>query len=191
MDITKVHLKQIIEEELLEMMDESAFGGLGAVAGRMAVDLDRSTPGGISDKMRRTRKRTDNIVKYRTDGRFDHTTGHPTQPEDGKAPFQHGKSEPIGNLPHPDTKARRPLKKGDIRPGPVSSGPRAKVKGAEAAWRKRQRDRLADRGPTGARLRRAQEKALAKESQNDITKADLKRVIREELEAFLDDHYSK
>jgi hypothetical protein len=27
--------------------------------------------------------------------------------------------------------------------------------------------------------------------ENDITKADLKKVIREELEAFLDDHYSK
>lgn len=277
MNVTKEHLKQIIEEELLEMMNESAFGGLGAVAGRMAVDLDRSTPGGISDKMRRTRKRTDNIVKYRTDGRFDHTTGHPTQPEDGKAPFQHGKSTDIDEVAlglniagQANPELRKKVKKAleDEPGGSRSSGmpnplkqlkdyardwtgnvdrgyydrEKAKRAGKNAAAARRDRKAtktrergniahnfgggVAGSGMTGGystpeprqtfgepaattkvprkkkrytRIPADLESAVSGKGksvrvpidENDITKADLKKVIREELEAFLDNHYSK
>jgi len=257
MDITKEHLKQIIEEELLEMMNEDRElfmqrgdspgrdgGGSSAAMKRFYRRWDprsgprpRYAPGRVTPykdwrvpysgperekrnitlaKARRKKDPRNNPIsnlgdvlgraagkltpagraKAERERQMDNRRDNPYRPDqkDGEQPIRHDQSHSLKGLKPFGPGARTPAKEGDVlvaRGAGVGSYETRKVGRAEAAWRKRQRDRLADRGPTGARLRRAQEKALAKESQNDITKADLKRVIREELEAFLDDHYSK
>jgi hypothetical protein len=208
MDITKEHLKYIIEEELLEMINEEEKSDAAKI--RDSINKKyfslKFAPNSVSAKAAK-KARMQYDAKEEAKQAFKKHYGREYDPK-ARLPAIPGLAGGLANhleINPDEAKFNRIYRqklglKRRARAAHTAGGKYLDIGGTQS-MAGALGDYFFGKGQQsieqGKKWRRDQKKSARHQNEsmesdeNDITKADLKRVIREELEAFLDDHYSK
>ena len=203
MDITKEHLKQIIEEELLEMMNEEKKSDADKI--RDSINKKyfslKFAPNSVSAKAAK-KTRMEHEAREEAKKLFKAYYGREYNPNARIQPL------PVGPSFNPDKASFNRIyrqKLGLKRRGRAShtaGGKHLDIGGTQSIadalgdyfFGKRQGGQqsmdAARRWYNKQKKSRRHQNESMESNENDITKADLKKVIREELEAFLDEYYN-
>ena len=203
MDITKEHLKQIIEEELLEMMNEEKKSDADKI--RDSINKKyfslKFAPNSVSAKAAK-KTRMEHEAREEAKKLFKAYYGREYDPNARIQPL------PVGPSFNPDKASFNRIYRQKLglkrrgRTTHTAGGKHLDIGGTQSIadalgdyfFGKRQGGQqsmdAARRWYNKQKKSRRHQNESMESNENDITKADLKKVIREELEAFLDEYYN-